>query len=121
MEIVAHYTKDLVYHRLAPNLVEELDKLNPIVDGRRRAKNTQWLTEDVGHPTLNAHLHAVVGFQRVATSWEQLMSMIDTAFPRQDGTLRLPYFAEVMDQPMAPNGPIEPLPLFARLHDEPQA
>jgi hypothetical protein len=120
-QIVAHYTKDLVYHRLAPNLVEELDKLNPIVNGRRRAKNTQWLTEDVGHPALNAHLHAIVGFQRVATSWEQLMSMTDTAFPRQDGTLRLPYFAEVMDQPMSPNDPSEPLPLFAHLHDAPQA
>jgi hypothetical protein len=118
-QVVAYYTNDLVYHRLAPNLVEELDKLNPVVNGRRRAKNTQWLTEDVGHPALNAHLHAVVGFQRVATSWGQLMSMLDAAFPRQDGTLRLPYFAEAINQ-QPPIDSIESLPLFARSGDATQ-
>lgn len=121
-QVVAYYTNDLVYHRLAPNLVEELDKLNPVVNGRRRAVNTQWLTEDVGHPALTAHLHAVVGFQRVAKNWDQLMEMMDAAFPRLEGTLRLPFFADMMEQP-APkpaNDPIAPLPLFERLNDAAQ-
>ena len=113
-QVVAYYTNDLVYHRLAPNLVEELDKLNPIVNGRRRSKNTQWLTEDVGHPALNAHLHAVVGFQRVASSWGQLMAMMDAAFPRLEGTLQLPFFAE-MREPVSAKDAIEPMLPFAYL------
>ncbi len=45
--------------------------------------------------------------------------MLDAAFPKLEGTLRLPFFAEMMDNP-APtpaNDSTESLPLFARLDD----
>jgi hypothetical protein len=57
-QAVAGYTKDIVYDaRLAPQILEELEKKNPVEGGRRKAKHHQWLTEDVGHPALAQHLH----------------------------------------------------------------
>jgi len=115
-QIVAYYTNDFVYHRLAPNLIEELDKRNPIVHGRRRATHTQWLTEQVGHPALAQHLHAVIALMRASPTWDQFRSMIDIALPRHEGTLKLPMFQqnlEIERKEIQRSG--EELPLFARL------
>lgn len=91
-QVVAAYTKDFVYKRLAPGILKQLESRNPIDDsGNRRAKHHQWLTEDVGHPALAQHLYAVIGFMRVASSWEQLKSMLNRAFPKKGTTLELPF------------------------------
>jgi hypothetical protein len=87
--VVAYYTKDLVYKRLAPGILEELEKKNPIENGRRKAKHHQWLTTEVGHPALALHLHAVIGFMRASTTWSQFMLLIDRAYPRKGDTLQL--------------------------------
>src|SRR5262245_17296535 len=58
-QCVANYTKDLVYKRLAPGILEELEARNPKNEwGHREARHHQWLTEDVGHPALAQHLYA---------------------------------------------------------------
>jgi hypothetical protein len=113
-QVVAYYTNDLVYHRLAPNLVEELDKRNPVVEGRRRSKNTQWLTDEVGQPALAAHLHTVIGFMRASKTWEQLKELLDASYPRLDETMRLPFFQTNLPKlPKATaEAPIDDLPLF---------
>ena len=55
-------TNDIVYDRLAPGVAEELKKANPKNEkGRRKHKNFQWLTTNVGYPKLREHLGAVVG------------------------------------------------------------
>ena len=47
----AKLTIDLVYKRLAPGVLSELQRLTPKDEkGRRRHKLFQRLTEDVGHP-----------------------------------------------------------------------
>jgi hypothetical protein len=89
-QVVAHYTKDIVYERLTPKLLSELEKKNPIVNGRRAAKLFQWLTDDVGHPALTRHLYAVVGFMRASTSWDQFYRMLQRAYPKKGTTLDLP-------------------------------
>jgi hypothetical protein len=82
-QCVANYTKDLVYARLAPGILKELEVRNPITNGRRKSPIYWWLTEDVGHPALAQHLHAVVGLMKGADSWDQLMRMMNRAFPRR--------------------------------------
>lgn len=89
-QVVAHYTKDIVYERLTPKLLQELEKKNPIVNGRRAVKLFQWLTDDVGHPALTRHLYAVVGFMRASTSWDQFYRMLQRAYPKKGTTLDLP-------------------------------
>ena len=93
-QVVAYYTKDLVYARLAPHIIEELEVRNPAVGGRRLAKHHQWLSDDVGHPALAQHLHAVITLMRVATSWDHFMQMIEVAHPRKGDTLQLPLMSD---------------------------
>jgi hypothetical protein len=93
-QVVAAYTKDIVYARLAPQILNELEKRNPIEKGKRRGAHHQWLTEDVGHPALAQHLHAVITLMRVSKTWALFKSMLDIAHPKRGDTLQLPLMAE---------------------------
>jgi hypothetical protein len=95
-QIVANYTKDIVYARLAPGILKELEERNPVTDtGRRKAKHHQWLTEDVGHPALAQHLYGVIGFMRASRTWDQFLTLLDLAYPKRGDTLKMPFMAEV--------------------------
>lgn len=93
-QVVASYTKDIVYARLAPQILEQLEKKNPIEGGRRKAKHHQWLTDDVGNPALAQHLHAVITLMRVSKTWGQFKAMLDVAHPKRGDTLQLPLMAD---------------------------
>lgn len=93
--VVAHYTRDLVYERIAPALLEELAVKNPKNEkGERKDKFHQWLTEDVGHPMLAQHIHSLVMFQRLAIAnghgWNRFVKMVDAVLPKKGATLELP-------------------------------
>ncbi len=89
--VVAHYTTDFVWARLAPGVLEELERLNPIEGGRRKVKHHQYLTDDVGHPALQAHLNGVTAIMRGSTTWEQACRMVQRAFPKVNTTLDIPF------------------------------
>jgi hypothetical protein len=58
---VAHYTRDLVYERIAQRLLQELEAKSPINEkGYRPNKLHQWFTDDVGNPMLAQHLHSII-------------------------------------------------------------
>lgn len=90
-QVVAKYTTDLVYERLAPSILSELEEKNPKNSrGQREAKHHQWLTEDVGHPALAQHLYGLIGFMRACDSWDQFYNMVQRAYPKKGETLFLP-------------------------------
>jgi len=90
-QIVGHWTNDLVYDRLAPGILEELQDRNPKDGkGQRAAKHHQWLTEDVGHPALAQHLHAVIGFMRASSGWDAFYRLMQRAFPKKGHTIEMP-------------------------------
>jgi hypothetical protein len=90
--VVGRYTNDLVYDRLAPGILEELQRRNPRDEkGNRPVKHHQWLTEDVGHPALAQHLYATIGFMKASTSWDQFYRLMQRAFPKKSTTMLLPY------------------------------
>lgn len=92
-QIVAHYTKDLVYARLAPGILKELEIRNPKNEkGHRKAPHYWWLTEDIGHPALAQLLFGVIGLMRIAEGWDEFMKMVDKAYPRRGETLQLDLF-----------------------------
>ncbi len=102
--VVAHYTNDLVYDRLAPGLRKALEEKNPKNEkGWRLAKNHQWLTADIGDPMLAQHLHSLVMFQRLAISsgfgWNRFVKMVDRVMPKRGATLELP-FPEETENPV---------------------
>jgi hypothetical protein len=93
--VVAHYTRDLVYERIAPDLLKTLEEKSPKNErGQRRNKLHQWLTEDVGEPMLAQHLHTLVMFQRLALAnghgWHRFVKTVDQVLPRRGSTLELP-------------------------------
>jgi hypothetical protein len=90
-QVVAKYTNNIVYQRLAPGLLKKLQEVNPVDDkGRRKVRNHQWLTPDVGHPELDKHLHTSISFMRVSKNWTEFMDLLDRALPKQGDTLKLP-------------------------------
>lgn len=94
--VVAHYTKDLVYRRLGPGVLEELEKKSPKNEsGYRPNKLHQWLTDDIGHPMLAQHLHAIMMFQCLAIAngdgWNKFLLTVDKVLPKKGNTLELPF------------------------------
>ena len=117
-QVVAAYTKDLVYARLAPQILEELERRNPIEGGRRKGAHHQLLTDDVGHPALAQHLHAVVTLMRVSKSWNQFKLMLDVAHPKRGDTLQLPLMADFETDPIQRKDKKEAEPTFFDDDDE---
>ncbi|MGB8131401.1 MAG: P63C domain-containing protein [Candidatus Angelobacter sp.] len=94
--VVAYYTRDLVYERLAPGLLHELEGKTPKNEkGQRGERMHQWLTEDVGDPMLAQHIHSLLMFQRLALKngygWHRFVKMVDQVMPKKGTTLDLPF------------------------------
>jgi hypothetical protein len=94
--VVGHYTNNLVFDRLAPGLLRELQIKTPKnASGQRLNRMHQWLTEDVGDPMLSQHLHSIVMLQRLAIAnghgWNRFLHSVDQVLPRRGDTLPLPF------------------------------
>lgn len=88
--VAGKYITDIVYERLGPGIVGELEKLNPKTQaGKRKAKHHQWLTEDIGHPALAQHLHSVIGLMKISDHWEEFNAHLDRAYPKSGAQLNL--------------------------------
>ena len=82
-QVIALWTNEFVYDRLAPGLTEELDRLNPIVSpGQRSAKNTQWFNPERGHPQLREHIAGVTALLRASETWTAFRVAMDRAYPK---------------------------------------
>jgi len=80
---VGKHTNDLIYSRLAPGILRELEERNPANEnGNRKARHHQFLTHSQGHPALGKHLHAVIGLMKAAETWKQFYGMMERVFPR---------------------------------------
>jgi hypothetical protein len=94
--VVAYYTRDLVYERLAPGLLKELESKSPKNEtGNRKNKLHQWLTDDIGDPLLAQHIHSLIMFQRLAIAqgygWHRFVKMVDQVMPKRGETLEIPF------------------------------
>ena len=88
--IVGHYTNDIVWDRIEDHIHGELRRRNPKTEaGHRRAKHHQWLTDDIGHPALQAHLNGVMALMRAAPNWDAFRRSLQRAFPKLNETIPL--------------------------------
>jgi len=77
---------DVVYDRLAPEVLEQLKMRIPRNDaGRPTAKFSQMLTRNVGYPKLREHLGAVVATMRLSTSRHDFKAKLDRNYKRYSG------------------------------------
>ena len=89
--VVATWTDDFVYDRLAPGLTEELRQKNPVAEtGRRSHKHHQWFNPDKGHPKLKEHIAGVIALLRASDNWGAFKRGLDRAYPKFGTTLPLP-------------------------------
>jgi P63C domain len=88
--VVGKYTNDLIYQRLAPGVLEELQKRNPKDEkGNREGKHHQLLTPDLGLPALQHHLFATTKFMEASATWDQFYRSMQRAFPKLNSNLVL--------------------------------
>jgi hypothetical protein len=95
--IVGSIVNDLVYARLAPGVLEELKKRNPVTEtGHRKHRHFQHLTKDIGHPELTRHLYELIGMARAFSvgQWDQYYELVNRTFQKVNTTGLLPFEAE---------------------------
>jgi len=97
--IVGSIVNDLVYARLAPGVLDELRKRNPVTEkGYRQHKHFQHLTKDIGHPALTRHLYELIGMARPfsAGNWSDYYDLVNRTFPKMNTSLLLPFNPETV-------------------------
>lgn len=93
--VVAHYTRDLIYERMAPGLLRELESKSPKDEqGNRGSRMHQWLSADVGDPMLATHVQSIITLQRLSVAnnwgWQRFIKMVDQVLPKKGQTLEIP-------------------------------
>lgn len=87
-----HLTNQIVYERLAPGVLKELQRVNPPDEsGRRKNKYFQHLTSNVGYPKLREHLGSVVTLMKLSSNWPDFKNKLERIHPRVGDTLPLPF------------------------------
>ena len=93
--VIGRYTNDLVYDRIAPGVVEELRRINPVrANGRRRDKHHQWFVPHPGLVKLNQHIAGVMALLRAAPNWGVFHRNLERSFPKLNETIPLPFDEE---------------------------
>ena len=84
-----HITNDVVYARLAPDLLPELKKLASKTE--RRSRLHQWLTNDIGHPKLREHLASIVTIMKLSQTPDQFKASVNMIHPRHGETIPMDF------------------------------
>lgn len=89
--VVGKWTTDIVYARLAPGVLEELQRVAPRNEkGKLKARLFQNLTS-VGVQSLLKHLGSVTTLMNGEDTWEAFMARLDRRHPKYNTTLLLPF------------------------------
>ncbi len=90
--VIGKMTNDIIYERLAPGVLDELKKQNPLNQkGRRKNKHFQYLTEEIGYPKLREHFSAVIALMRLASSWGEFKVFLNKSLPKYKSTKEIPF------------------------------
>ncbi len=90
-QVVAHYTNDFIYARLAPGLRKELENRMPKTEtGAKKGRLHQLFSDDIGHPLLAQHVHMVTMFMKAAGSWDEFVTNLNKVAPKHGDNYELP-------------------------------
>lgn len=78
---VSKVINEWIYKRLPKPVLPELQRLNPVINGHRRAKHHQHLTEDTGIPHLDRQIGTVIAFMRASHDRREFEELMVRAFP----------------------------------------
>lgn len=91
--VVGKWINDIVYERIAPLVLAELDKKNPKNEnGNRSKKHHQYLSREVGLPKLKQHLEGVHALAMASKyDWTTFMHHMDNVYPKQYQQLEIDF------------------------------
>jgi len=90
--VIGHYTNNIVYKRLAPAVLKELQHKNPTTEkGFRKQRHHQWLSGNVGFPKLKDHLVGVVALMKAAPNWGNFLRLLERAYPKYGDTMPMDF------------------------------
>ena len=84
-----HITNDVVYSRLAPELLPELKKAASKAE--KKARLHQWLTQDTGHPKLREHLSSIVTIMKLSSTPSDFKRNVNAIHPRFGDTVEMDF------------------------------
>lgn len=80
-----HLTNNIIYKRLAPEILEHLKRLTPkSKNGNKTARYFQSLSSDTGYHRLKEHLGSVVTLMKLSDNYEEFESKLNTIHPLFD-------------------------------------
>jgi hypothetical protein len=86
---IGNITNDVVYNRLAPELLPELKKAASRAE--RKTRLHQWLTQEVGHPKLREHLASIVTILKLSRSPAEFQANVNRIHPPYNRTMALDF------------------------------
>lgn len=100
--IIGKITKDIVYQRVAPGVLDALlERTSRRKDGRLKNHLHRWLTPEVGQQKLREHLAGTIALMTISPNYRKFHAMLNRVYPRQDlppefpGMDSVPYDAEL--------------------------
>lgn len=88
---IGNITNDVVYNRLAPELLPELKKAASRHE--RKTRLHQWLTQEIGHPKLREHLASIVTILKLSRSPAEFQANVNRIHPPYNRTMALDFDA----------------------------
>ena len=85
-------TNDVVYERLAPELLPELKKEASKLE--RKARLHQFLTSEVGHPKLREHLASLITLMKLSATPDEFKQKVNMIHPKFGNTYEMELTAE---------------------------
>jgi len=82
--VVARITNRIIYSKLLPGILQELNEINPANDkGIRQNRHHQFLSENMGYRALLKHIGAITMIMEFAKDGDMMwaLNQIDTKFP----------------------------------------
>jgi hypothetical protein len=91
-QLIGKITNQLVYDKLPDGVIDELRRKNPVVynHGRRKYKNFQFLTDDIGNPHLEKQVAAVTTLMRASPNKKVFDILFNNAFPTSNMQIEMP-------------------------------
>ncbi len=88
-------TKELIYKKLPPPVVYELENKNPPNEKwQRKHKHHQWLTDNIGNPHLEKQVAVVTTLMKISPNWPAFKRNFSRAFPAGPTQAEMPFMEE---------------------------
>jgi len=89
---IAKWTIKLIYKRIAPGLLKQLEIRNPKNEkGYREHKHFQFLTDEIGTPKLREFFGGLIALAKATTTWRKYIDMVNRVYPEYGETMFLDF------------------------------